>query len=222
MTEPVSGPTKFQRRPRRLLVLGGSQGSMALNDLVPKALHKLRDRLDGWEIIHQSGEPHGLAARRLYEKLAIPARVEPFLDDMASLMHQSQLAISRAGGTTLAELAAAALPAVLIPYPHASDDHQRANAKVFEARSACRVYDSRTGAAAHMDLAAEIEPLLSNQRQRTAASTAMRSLARVHAAWHVATMVLELAQLPASRQPPPAPRRYAADRAASSLSIGSE
>jgi UDP-N-acetylglucosamine--N-acetylmuramyl-(pentapeptide) pyrophosphoryl-undecaprenol N-acetylglucosamine transferase len=207
----------FDERPRRLLVLGGSQGSSSLNDLVPKALHTLRQRLTGWEIVHQSGEPQWQATRRLYEKLAIAAQVAPFFDDLPRLMHASQLAISRAGGTTLAELAAAGLPAVLVPYPHASDDHQRANAEHFQAAAGCRLFDARGPEATHLQLAEQIEPLLMDDGNRAQTASAMRSLARVQAAWHVATMVLELASIGSSHSGSRLPRRRHADRAVSSL-----
>jgi UDP-N-acetylglucosamine--N-acetylmuramyl-(pentapeptide) pyrophosphoryl-undecaprenol N-acetylglucosamine transferase len=209
-------------RTRRLLVLGGSQGSAALNDLVPKALHTLRDRLQGWKIVHQSGEAHWLSTKRLYDKLAITAQVAPFFENLPELMHKSQLAVSRAGGTTLAELAAAGLPAVLVPYPHAADDHQRHNAEHFHAAGACRLFDQREKNASHLELAAQISPLLADESCRAQASASMLSLARVQAAWHVATMVLELAQLGSNQRHRALRRQGSGDRAASTLSLSME
>ena len=76
------------------------------------------------------------ATARLYRKFALEARVEAFWPELPTLLAGSSLAICRAGGTTLAELSAAATPAVLLPYPHAADDHQRKNADVFVAAGA--------------------------------------------------------------------------------------
>ena len=115
----------------RLVVLGGSGGARSLNENVPRALYKIRRFLTGWEILHLSGAADVEATRNLYRKFALPARVEAFWPELPELLAGSSLAICRAGGTTLAELAATATPAVLLPYPHAADDHQRKNADVF-------------------------------------------------------------------------------------------
>ena len=122
----------------RLIVLGGSGGARSLNENVPRALYKIRHLLTGWEILHQSGEADVEATRELYRKFALEARVEAFWPDLPVLLAGSSLAICRAGGTTLAELSAAATPAVLLPYPHAADDHQRKNADIFVAAGAAQ------------------------------------------------------------------------------------
>src|SRR5262249_34842057 len=124
---------------QRLLVLGGSGGARSLNEQVPKALYKVRSKLKGWQIVHQTGANHQAATQELYRKLAIPAIVVPFVENMPSVMRRTDLAVGRAGGGTLAELAAAAVPAVLIPYPYAADDHQRHNAELFAADGAARI-----------------------------------------------------------------------------------
>ncbi len=129
--------------PPRLIVLGGSGGARSLNENVPRALYKIRHLLTGWEILHQSGEADVESTRELYRKFALEARVEAFWADLPVLLAGSSLAICRAGGTTLAELSAAATPAVLLPYPHAADDHQRKNADVFVAAGAARLLDER-------------------------------------------------------------------------------
>jgi UDP-N-acetylglucosamine--N-acetylmuramyl-(pentapeptide) pyrophosphoryl-undecaprenol N-acetylglucosamine transferase len=118
----------------RLLVLGGSQGARTLNLAVPAAL-----ALAGPEDIivrHQSG-PAGLAATRAdYAARAIPAEVEAFIGDMAAAYEWADLVICRAGALTLAELCAAGVAAVLVPYPQAVDDHQTRNAELMVARGA--------------------------------------------------------------------------------------
>src|SRR5262249_39040684 len=128
---------------RRLIVLGGSGGAHALNEFVPKALYKLRNELDGWQIVHQTGSRDVDATRALYQKLALNATVVSFVQNLPSVLRHADLAICRAGGTTLAELAATGVPAVLIPYPHASNDHQGLNAEVFRSAGAAQIVDER-------------------------------------------------------------------------------
>ncbi len=114
-----------ERKPR-LVILGGSGGARALNEHVPAAIYKAGTALTGWEIIHQTGERDHLATLTRYEKFGVAARLAPFFDDLPRLLADCDLAISRAGGSTLAELAVCGVPAILLPYPHAADDHQRA------------------------------------------------------------------------------------------------
>lgn len=111
----------------RLLVLGGSQGARALNDAVPPAVALLpaTARPDIW---HQAGETNVDRARRVYEEAGIGARVEAFITDMAAAYAWADIVVCRAGALTIAELAAAGLSAVLIPFPGAVDDHQTRNA----------------------------------------------------------------------------------------------
>ena len=84
----------------------------------------IRRELAGWEIVHQAGEAGVEATRSLYGKLGLDAMVVPFLRNMDRVLGQTDLAVCRAGGSTLAELAAVGVPAVLLPYPHATNDHQ--------------------------------------------------------------------------------------------------
>ena len=127
----------------RLIILGGSGGARSLNENVPRALYKIRDALHGWEIMHQTGEADVESTRELYRKFALEAQVEAFWNDMPELLAGSSFAICRAGGTMLAELATTATPAVLLPYPHATADHQRKNAEVFAAAGAAQLIDER-------------------------------------------------------------------------------
>ena len=127
---PIERPA---RREKRLLVLGGSNGARALNENVPPALAAIRSKLSGWQIVHQSGDANLEATRQAYDQLDMQVSVVPFVDDLARLLVGADLVICRAGGTTLAELAAAGVPAILVPYPYAADDHQRRNAEAFAA-----------------------------------------------------------------------------------------
>jgi UDP-N-acetylglucosamine--N-acetylmuramyl-(pentapeptide) pyrophosphoryl-undecaprenol N-acetylglucosamine transferase len=179
--------------PRRLVVLGGSGGARSLNENVPRALYKIRHLLSGWEIVHQSGEADLEATRELYRKFALDARVEAFWADLPAILSTSSLAICRAGGTTLAELAVTATPAVLLPYPHAADDHQRKNADVFVAAGAARLVDERQiNGRLDDQLADAIERILLDSGGQAIMAHAMQRLARPHAAAHVATLVWSL------------------------------
>lgn len=118
----------------RLLVLGGSQGAQALNELAPAALALLPPGTV--EVLHQSGERLLEPCRQAYAARGLAARVEPYVEDMAQAYGWADLALCRAGALTLAELAAAGLGAILVPYPHAVDDHQSANARWLVERGA--------------------------------------------------------------------------------------
>ena len=121
-----------RRRPtRRLLVLGGSQGARALNALLPKILPRLAAA--GVEIRHQSGKNDEHDTRRAYASAGYtPECVKAFIDDMAEAYRWADLVMCRAGASTAAELCAAGLPAVLVPFPYAAHDHQTQNARILE------------------------------------------------------------------------------------------
>lgn len=123
---------RYGRRsgPLRLLVVGGSLGAARLNTVVPEALALLRAQgMDVPEVLHQTGEAGLAATCAAYRAAGLEARVEPFVEDMAQAYASADLVICRAGALTVSELAAAGLPAILVPYPHAVDDHQTRNAQ---------------------------------------------------------------------------------------------
>ena len=111
----------------RLLVLGGSQGALALNRVVPAAL-RLMDPGERPVVRHQCGEKTLEIARQAYADSAIDVELTPFIEDMAAAYAWADLVVCRAGALTVAELCAAGLPALFVPYPAAVDDHQTANA----------------------------------------------------------------------------------------------
>ncbi|MHB8899178.1 MAG: UDP-N-acetylglucosamine--N-acetylmuramyl-(pentapeptide) pyrophosphoryl-undecaprenol N-acetylglucosamine transferase, partial [Thermoguttaceae bacterium] len=113
------------QRPRQLVVLGGSRGAHWLNTNVPLALAEIRKHLQGWRVVHQAGSDDHQATAAIYRRLEIDAIVQPFISDLARTLAASDAVVCRAGGSTLAELAVCGVPAVLVPYPHAADDHQR-------------------------------------------------------------------------------------------------
>jgi UDP-N-acetylglucosamine--N-acetylmuramyl-(pentapeptide) pyrophosphoryl-undecaprenol N-acetylglucosamine transferase len=113
--------------PMRLLVLGGSQGALGLNRVVPEALAELSPEARP-EVWHQAGERHVALAQEEYGQAGVEGRVVAFIDDMSVAYAWADLVLCRAGALTIAELAAAGVGALLVPYPHAVDDHQSANA----------------------------------------------------------------------------------------------
>lgn len=122
---------------RRLLIMGGSQGAHALNLYVMERLDLLRRA--GVEVRHQTGKADYEAVRAAYADAGFPdGCASPFIDDMAAAYAWADLAFCRAGATTVAELCAAGLPAVLVPFPHAAHDHQRGNAEALSRVGAAR------------------------------------------------------------------------------------
>ncbi len=181
-------------RIRLLLVVGGSNGARPLNQDVPRALSRVRASLAGWKIVHQSGYAEWKSTQQLYRKLGLNGAVVPFITDMPRVLARADLALCRAGGTTLAELAATGVPAILVPYPRAVDDHQRKNADVFSAAGACLTVDERDlPGGLDERLAGALSSLLDSAEKRAAISEAVRRLAHPDAAWDVATMVRQIA-----------------------------
>lgn len=115
-----------------LLVLGGSQGARAINDLLPRAMSLLDEELrQKVRLIHQTGAYDLDSVRTQYKEGGWEAVVEPFFTEMEQVYAQADLLVSRAGATTLAELAVLGKPAILIPYPYAADNHQLSNGQYY-------------------------------------------------------------------------------------------
>ena len=191
---PPSPPSPIPHPPSQLLVLGGSGGARSLNENVPRALYKIRGQVAGWKIVHQSGEADLEATRTLYAKFDLPATVMPFLGDMPAALAATDLAVCRAGGTTLAELAAMGVPAILLPYPHAADDHQAANARAYAARGGCITIDERDVPGRLDDQLADMLCfLLANDGLRQRMAAAMCGLGRHRAANDVAELIWSIA-----------------------------
>jgi UDP-N-acetylglucosamine--N-acetylmuramyl-(pentapeptide) pyrophosphoryl-undecaprenol N-acetylglucosamine transferase len=111
--------------PMRLLVLGGSLGAKALNEWIPAVAAKLPPQ--SVKIRHQTGEKHLEATQQLYQQYGVVAEVTAFIQDMAEALAWADLVVCRAGAMTVAELSIAGVAGILIPFPHAIDDHQTAN-----------------------------------------------------------------------------------------------
>lgn len=119
--------------PLRILVVGGSLGAQALNEAVPRALALLAEKP---LVVHQSGEKHLGALRANYAAAGVQGELVAFIDDMARRYAEADLVVCRAGAVTVAELSAAGMASVLVPFPHAVDDHQTANARFLAERGA--------------------------------------------------------------------------------------
>ncbi len=180
-----------QRAKRRVLVLGGSQGAHAINMAMVAAAPGMVAGVPGLEVVHQTGERDLAAVRQGYERGRVPARTAPFFDAVASEMNAADLVICRAGATTLAELAASGRPAVLIPFPAATDDHQTKNAQVLANSGAAVLIDEKSLTAEQ--LSRTVAAILSHDATRQAMSAAMKTFARPDAAAQIANRVLALA-----------------------------
>ena len=121
---------RYEQRqgPLSILVVGGSLGAAALNEHIPAALALIAQE-ERPTVIHQAGDKHLADLEKRYAQLGVRADIRPFIDDMPSAYAQADLVICRSGAMTVSELAACGVASCLIPFPHAIDDHQTANAK---------------------------------------------------------------------------------------------
>ena len=173
-----------------ILIFGGSLGAQALNEVVPMALGELA--LDKRPIVrHQAGKNKDESTARIYEQMGVVAEVTPFIEDMAEAYEWADLVICRSGALTVAELAAAGMASIMVPYPYAVDDHQTANAQ----------YLSQSGAAilvSQDDLTKELlsdllEDLCANREKLIEMSSKAKALAKPQATNKVAAICADLA-----------------------------
>ncbi len=182
-------PRPAHSGPLRLLVVGGSLGAAALNALVPQALARLpADKRP--RVVHQSGRRHLDALRANYAAAGVEAELRDYIEDMAAAYRDCDFAICRAGAMTVAELACAGVPAVLVPFPHAVDDHQTGNAAFLADAGAAWLMPQQELTAEK--LAALIGGL--DRATLAAMSEKARALARPDATGRVADICEELAK----------------------------
>ncbi|MEO6785778.1 MAG: undecaprenyldiphospho-muramoylpentapeptide beta-N-acetylglucosaminyltransferase [Chthoniobacteraceae bacterium] len=179
----------FGLKPGRttMLVMGGSQGAHGINSAVGNAVPKLKAH--SWQVIHLAGAQDEQAMHATYEREGIPAAVAAFHHRMEEAYGASDLAVARSGAASLAELSHFGLPAILIPYPHAADDHQMANARIFE-NAGAGVLLKESDATADA-LAEEITALIADPARLATMSQRSRQLAPDNAAARVADVVLQ-------------------------------
>ena len=181
-------PRRPPGKPLRLLVFGGSQGARQINDAMVEAAPRLPR--EGFAIFHQTGEADRERVAGAYAAAGVAARVVAFERDMPARYAESDLALCRSGALTVAELAMAGLPALLVPYPFAADDHQSANARAVAEAGAAIVLPTRPLSTDELlrllaDLAARPEQLvaMSAAAARLARPDAAAQIVETCAAW---------------------------------------
>jgi len=191
-------------RPIELLILGGSQGARVLSEIVPPALAALPACLRGALRISQQVRPEDLAAvAECYRGHGITADLSSFFDDVPERLARAHLAICRAGASTVAELAASGRPAVLIPYPHAMEDHQTANARAFADAGGGWVIPQSQRHLTPDILARRLQGLLVDPETLTRAAERARGFSRPDATQRLARMALDLENDAGSRHESP-------------------
>lgn len=170
-----------------VLVMGGSQGAQRLNRAVPAGLIRLAQRGLRFRVIHLTGERDRAEVEAVYRAAGVPAQVHAFLHDMASAYRVASVAVCRSGAASCAELAAFGIPAVLVPYPEAARDHQRANALALE-RSGAAIQVSQSDLTPER-LESVLGPLATEPERRARMRAAARTRALLHADETLADLV---------------------------------
>jgi UDP-N-acetylglucosamine--N-acetylmuramyl-(pentapeptide) pyrophosphoryl-undecaprenol N-acetylglucosamine transferase len=181
--------TDHDRSVSNVLVFGGSQGAHAINVAMMEAAGELA-AASHLKVTHQTGERDLEMVRAAYTRAGLEADVRPFFYDMGRRLREADLVVCRAGATTLAEVAAAGKPSLLIPFPHATDDHQRRNAEALTSAGGAvmLLQENLTGPV----LANRILDLTGDRAARERMSAAARRLARPDAARVIVDRALEL------------------------------
>ncbi len=182
---------RYAARTGRLnvLVVGGSLGAKAINEAIPQALGQLPEAIRP-NVVHQTGKNHHSAVLDLYKAAGVEADIQPFIVDMADAYAKADLVICRSGALTVAELAAAGVASLLIPFPFAVDDHQTHNARFLSSRGAAVLLPQTELNAGKL---AELLSELDREKLKVMAQRA-RNLARPEAAEKVASVCKELAE----------------------------
>ena len=173
----------------KVLVVGGSLGAQAINTVMPQALARLPESSRP-DVIHQTGKAHFEAVQQLYRETGVQAGIHPFLDDMAKRYAEADLVICRAGALTIAELAAAGIASILIPFPFAVDDHQTSNARFLSERGAAILLPQGE---LNADRLAQLFIQLGRDKLTTMAEKA-HEVAKPEAAADVARICMEMAE----------------------------
>ncbi|MBQ0718713.1 MAG: undecaprenyldiphospho-muramoylpentapeptide beta-N-acetylglucosaminyltransferase [Gammaproteobacteria bacterium] len=181
-------PLKEERRPR-LLILGGSLGALAINQTLPEALALLA-ATERPSVVHQCGQQHLEATQQAYKEAGVAAEVLAFVDDMAAAYGAADFVVCRAGALTVCELTAAGLGALLIPYPHAIDDHQTENGRWLVDNGAALMLQQKD--LKPEALAPLLKELLNDSERLIAMAVAARALALPDAASTVADVCEEV------------------------------
>jgi UDP-N-acetylglucosamine--N-acetylmuramyl-(pentapeptide) pyrophosphoryl-undecaprenol N-acetylglucosamine transferase len=171
-----------------ILVMGGSQGASGINDLVLSALPSLGDRAPAWQWLHLTGPNDAEKVKAAYDARGFKTVVKPFLAEMDLAMGAATAAVSRAGASSLAEIAAVRLPSLLVPYPAAADNHQFYNAQAFETTGAARLLEQKN--TAPEQVAALLRELVEDATARAKIQTALAQWHAPKAAEQIANIIL--------------------------------
>ncbi len=179
-------------RRKRVLVLGGSQGATALNERVPDAVARAAKKVGAIEVVHQTGKDRETAVREAYARAGVTdVKVVSFLEDVAEQMAAADVIVARSGAVTVAEIAAVGRASILVPFPHAADDHQAKNAmSLAELGGAVCV---RQEAADEVRIGTELSLLLGDDQKRVTMAATAREHGHPHAALDVARDLLAFA-----------------------------
>jgi UDP-N-acetylglucosamine--N-acetylmuramyl-(pentapeptide) pyrophosphoryl-undecaprenol N-acetylglucosamine transferase len=194
-------PYVLERTPAtHLLVMGGSQGAAVLNELLPHAIGRLVQKGRSLEVIHQTGRDRDQAVRDAYARARVDnVTVVSFIENVARSIDDADLVVARAGAGTIAELTAIGRPSILVPFPHAADDHQAKNAEALARAGAavCLRQETATGER----LETELDRLISDGAARARMADCARARGRPDAARRVAMDLLVLASIGERRLP---------------------
>lgn len=178
-----------ERRPR-ILILGGSQGADSLNEAMLVAIERIQTELKEWGIIHQTGPRQVDTVRQFYEERGLVADVQAFFHDLPNRYREATIVVSRSGATSIAELTCVGLPMILVPYPHAADNHQMANARALADQDAAIVVAHGTSAeATGAQLASELMALIRDPVKRQSMANAANTFAKPDAASRVVDVI---------------------------------
>jgi UDP-N-acetylglucosamine--N-acetylmuramyl-(pentapeptide) pyrophosphoryl-undecaprenol N-acetylglucosamine transferase len=217
---PGFEPRPYAAKPgvRRVLVLGGSQGATALNERVPLAIARAAAKVGDVHVVHQTGKDREDEVRALYTRAGVTtASVVPFLDDVAAQMVAADVIVARAGAVTVAEIAAVGRASLLVPFPHAADDHQAKNAMSLASLGGAICI--RQEAADEVRLGTELTLLFEEDERRTTMALAAREHGHPHAAHEVARDLLALAGIRPRPKTPPTKPMNGGTNGSSSMSL---
>jgi UDP-N-acetylglucosamine--N-acetylmuramyl-(pentapeptide) pyrophosphoryl-undecaprenol N-acetylglucosamine transferase len=192
---PCRAAFRLESNRPTILVMGGSQGAGGINEIILSALSSLGNRSSTWQWLHLAGPKDVEKMEQAYAKHGFKAVVKPFLAEMDLALGAATIAVSRAGASSLAEIAAVRLPSVLVPYPAAADNHQFFNAQAFEATGAARLLEQKN--ATSEKVAALLNELIEGPAARAKIQTAL-------AQWHspkAAEQIAEIMLAAITRQP---------------------
>jgi UDP-N-acetylglucosamine--N-acetylmuramyl-(pentapeptide) pyrophosphoryl-undecaprenol N-acetylglucosamine transferase len=185
---PLADRLTMPHQPLHLLILGGSLGALALNQLVPQAIALLAKPLRPM-IYHQAGEKHLAKTKANYQALALEARVESFISAMDEAYCWADMVLCRAGALTVAELCAIGRGAILVPYPHAVDDHQTENARFMQQQQAALLMPQLSLSAE--SLAQQLTVMLEKPAMCVAMAEASYQLRKLHVVETIYDLVLK-------------------------------